>query len=61
MAKKSLKFDKVMAEYAAGRLTSGSTGHRVLSKRQAIAIAYSEQKRVNQANAAKKEQTNGGI
>lgn len=61
MAKKKLKFDQVMDEYKAGRLTSGSTGHRVLSQRQAIAIAYSEQKRVNQANAAKKEKTNGGI
>lgn len=35
------KMSKVMSEYAAGTLRSGS-GHKVTSRAQAIAIGYSE-------------------
>lgn len=38
---KKKKFDRVMREFAAGTLKS-SSGHKVTSKAQALAIAYSE-------------------
>jgi hypothetical protein len=47
------KIEKVMAEYKAGKLHSGSkTGPIVKSKKQAIAISLSEQRK---KDAAKKK------
>jgi hypothetical protein len=47
------KIEKVMAEYKAGKLHSGSkTGPVVKSKKQAIAISLSEQRK---KDAAKKK------
>jgi hypothetical protein len=41
--KKATKVKKVMKEYSAGKLRSGSkTGPKVTSRRQAVAIALSE-------------------
>lgn len=46
MAKKQEKIKKVMKEYEAGELHSGSKkGPKVKSKSQALAIGYSEAKK----------------
>ena len=44
--KKAAKVEKVMHEYKEGKLKSGSGGSKVKSKKQAIAIALSEAKKV---------------
>lgn len=45
---KTNKVKKVMGEFKAGTLNSGSsTGPKVTSRKQAIAIAMSEQKRAS--------------
>ena len=44
MAKKKTKFEKVMHEFKEGTLRS-SSGKKVTSRKQAIAIAFSEQRR----------------
>ncbi len=42
------KISKVMREHASGKLRSGSSkGPRVKSKKQALAIAYSEAKKAD--------------
>lgn len=42
------KFDKVIGEYGRGKLHSGSkTGPKVTNPKQALAIAYSEQRRTD--------------
>lgn len=47
-AKKTNKVQKVMHEYKAGTLHSGSKkGPKVTSRKQAVAIALSEQKKAN--------------
>lgn len=48
MAKKNAKVKKVMGEYKAGTLHSGSkSGPTVTDRRQAVAIALSEQRKQN--------------
>jgi Family of unknown function (DUF6496) len=46
MKKSQKKVEKVMSEYKAGGLKS-SSGKKVTNKKQAIAIALSEQRRAN--------------
>jgi hypothetical protein len=49
------KIEKVMSEYKAGKLHSGSkTGPVVKSKKQAIAISLSEQRKKDAAKKKKK-------
>lgn len=56
MAKGHAKVDKVMHEWKMGSLHSGKGGPVVTNRKQAIAIAMSEQSR---ANAKKKTQRRG--
>jgi hypothetical protein len=44
--KAQLKIEKVMREMKQGKLRSGGSGKRVTSRKQAIAIAMSEARRV---------------
>ena len=41
------KVEKVMREFKEGKLRSGGSGRKVKSRRQAIAIALSEQRRAD--------------
>ena len=52
-AKKTNKVQKVMHEFKAGTLHSGKGGKVVKSKKQAIAIALSEQAKANKKSTAK--------
>jgi len=54
MEKKN-KIDKVMGEYKRGTLNIGKSQKKVASKKQAIAIALSEQRQ----SAAKKRKSRG--
>jgi len=56
-AKKNSKVSKVMKEYKAGTLHSGKSGKVVKSKKQAIAIALSEQARADKKKPAAKKKT----
>lgn len=47
------KFEKVMQEFAAGKLKS-SSGKLVTSREQALAIARAEQRKAQNGNAKKK-------
>jgi hypothetical protein len=47
MQKKPTKVEKVMKEFKAGKLHSGSSGKVVKNPKQAIAIALSEQAKAN--------------
>ena len=52
---KKTKVEKVMHEYKAGTLHSGSkTGPKVKSRKQAIAIALSEQREANKMRRRKR-------
>lgn len=51
--KKNRKVAKVMSEYKRGKLRS-SSGKKVKSRKQAIAIALSEQRRVNKSKRRKR-------
>jgi len=57
MAKKSTsgrKVTKVMREYKAGKLKS-SSGSKVTNRKQAIAIALSEQRRANKKSSGRRK------
>lgn len=41
------KIEKVMREYKAGELNIGKSSKKVTSKKQAIAVALSEQRKAN--------------
>ena len=45
--KKQTKVEKVMKEYKAGTLNIGKSKKKVTSQKQAVAIALSEQRKVN--------------
>lgn len=47
MPKGKGKVEKVMKEYKAGTLNIGKSKKKVTSKKQAVAIALSEQRKVN--------------
>lgn len=47
MPKNKGKVEKVMKEYKAGTLNIGKSSKKVTSKKQAVAIALSEQRKVN--------------
>jgi hypothetical protein len=55
MQKKSKgKVEKVMKEYKAGKLNVGKSTKKVTSQKQAVAIALSEQRRVDKGKKKKK-------
>ena len=54
MAKKRKKVEKVMREFKAGTLDS-SSGAKVKNRKQAIAIALSEQERADKAAKKRKK------
>ena len=54
-AKKTNKVQKVMHEFKAGTLHSGKGGKVVKSKKQAIAIALSEQAKANKKKPVAKK------
>jgi hypothetical protein len=55
MQKKSKgKVEKVMKEYKAGQLNVGKSTKKVTSKKQAVAIALSEQRRIDKGKKKKK-------
>jgi hypothetical protein len=54
-AKPHNKIDKVMKEFKAGKLNSGTSGKIVKSQKQAVAIALSEQAKANAKAKKSKE------
>ena len=53
MPKGKGKVEKVMKEYKAGTLNIGKSKKKVTSKKQAVAIALSEQRRVDKGKKKK--------
>jgi hypothetical protein len=49
------KVSKVMKEWKAGKLKSGSTGKKVKSQKQAVAIALSEARKASKGKYGKKK------
>jgi len=58
MGRRGSKVAKVIREFRAGKLRSGS-GHRVTSRRQAVAIALSEARRAGQKVTPKRRKRRG--
>lgn len=54
MPKGKGKVEKVMKEYKAGELNIGKSKKKVSSQKQAVAIALSSQRKVEQAKSKKK-------
>jgi hypothetical protein len=49
------KVSKVMKEYKSGKLKSGGSGKKVTSRKQAVAIALSEARKVSKGKYGKKK------
>ncbi len=58
MANQKDKVEVVMGEYKRGKLKSGS-GQKVTSKKQAVAIALSEQREADKKRKKKRAKKNG--